>query len=240
MALIRIVIAVAFGAAAAGCSQQEVRTFDGFATGEYMQVAVPASGNLARLGVQAGTTVREGETLFSLDDRKEAAARESAEARLRQAHARLEQARGSGRASSVEAAQGALDALQAELAQSEWRLKQKTVLAPREGVVVDTLFREGEWIPAGSAVVSMLAPESLTIRFHVPQHVAGSLRHGQTVKLRCDGCDESLSAEVAYVSPIAETVRSQAGDSFRFLVEARPTRNAIARLRPGSAVEVLL
>jgi HlyD family secretion protein len=240
MAMMRFMVAVALAGAAAGCSQQELRTFNGYAAGEYVQVVVPAAGNLAHLGVQAGTAVREGETLFSLDDRKEAAARENAEDRLRRAHARLEQARRSGQASSIEDAQGALDVLQSELAQTEWRLKQKTVRAPREGVVVDTLFREGEWIPAGSAVVSMLAPENLTIRFHVPQHVAGSLRHGQPVKLRCDGCDESLSAEIVYVSPIAEAVEVRAGEAFRFVAEARPMRNAVARLRPGSAVEVLL
>ncbi|MEX0959734.1 MAG: HlyD family efflux transporter periplasmic adaptor subunit [Burkholderiales bacterium] len=227
-------------AIAAGCSQQEVRSFEGQAEGEYVRVAVPMSGSLARLGAKRGSAVRAGEMLFSLDDRKESAAHRTAAEGLQSARAGLEQARRGRSAAAIESAEAALNALQAELAQTEWRLGQKNVKAPKEGLVVETLYDEGEWVPAGSAVLSMLSPETMKVRFYVPPHVAGSLRHGQTVRLRCEGCEPGMSARIVYVSPMAERDEDQNAGPLRFMVEARPAGDAFAQLRPGHAVEVVL
>lgn len=55
-------------------------------------------------------------------------------------------------------------AARAALAQAQWRLNQKSVFATRQGLVFDTLYREGEWVPAGSPVVQMLPPQNIKIR----------------------------------------------------------------------------
>lgn len=227
-------------AIATGCSQQEVRSFEGQAEGEYVRVAVPMAGNLARLGAKRGSAVRAGEMLFSLDDRKESAAHQTAEDGLQGARARLEQARRGQSAAAIESAEAALNALQADLAQTEWRLGQKNVKAPKEGLIVETLYDEGEWVPAGSAVLSMLSPETVKVRFYVPLHVAGGVRQGQTVLLRCEGCEPGMSAQIVYVSPIAEREEDAVARPLRFMVEARPAGDAFAQLRPGHAVEVVL
>ncbi|HUF20265.1 MAG TPA: HlyD family efflux transporter periplasmic adaptor subunit [Burkholderiales bacterium] len=234
-----LVIAAAM---AAGCSQQEVRSFEGHAEAEYVRVAVPLSGSLAHLNVHRGAAVREGEMLFSLDDRKELAAHRIAEDRLQHARTRLEEAqRRPQQPSAIESAEAALNALQAELSQIGWRLRQKSVKAPKGGVIVDTLYDEGEWVPAGSAVVSMLSPETMKVRFYVPPQVVGSLRHGQTVRLRCEGCELEMAAQIVYVSSIAEQNAGQGANvDLRFLVEVRPAGEAGVQLRPGSMVEVVL
>jgi HlyD family secretion protein len=82
----------------------------------------------------------------------------------------------------------------------------------------------------------------MKVRFFVPAHVAGTLRHGQSVALRCDGCKGGVRAQITYVSPIAEAtgVAGSAEQAPRFLVEAKPQRDAAVALRPGNPVQVLL
>jgi len=57
------------------------------------------------------------------------------------------------------------------LAQADWRLEQKSLRAPRDGQVTDTLYVEGEWVPAGSPVVTLLPPTNIKVRFFVPEKI---------------------------------------------------------------------
>lgn len=223
----------------AACSQQQLRSFAGHAQGEYVQVSVPLSGNLARLNVRRGETVRQGEALFSLESGADAAARREASDRVRAAQLQLQVARRSARPDDIQAAQSAVDLLQARLAQLQWRLEQATAVAPSDGVIVDIPYAEGEWVEGGIGVLSLLSPESVKVQFFVPAQVAASLRHGQTVGLRCGGCGP-VEGEIVYVSPIAEPDADASSERLRFLVEARPRQGAALSLRPGQAIEVVL
>ena len=225
--------------ALAACSQPQLRSFSGRAQGDYVRVSVPLSGSLARLNVRRGEVVHQGEPLFSLDSRADAAARREATDQVRTAQAELRGARDSARPDDIRAAQSAVDVAQARLAQLQWRVEQATAVAPRDGVIVDIPFSEGEWIEAGAGVVSLLSPESVKVWFFVPAQVAATLRHGQVVGLRCGGC-EAGEGEIVYVSPIAEPGRDGSSDDLRFLVEARPGRGAALSLSPGRAIEVIL
>lgn len=229
----------------AGCTPPETRSFDGLAAGDYLQVTVPLSGNLARLNVKPGERVHPGESLFTLDAKEITAARRSAQARSKEARLQLKQARAGGNSREITAAESALGVAESVLAEAGWRLEQTQAKAPREALVVDTLYSEGQWVPAGSAVVALVEPEAMKVQFYVPSHVAGALRHGQPVFLRCDGCQGRIRAEITYVSPIAQTadevgVLDNESRSPRFLVEAKPRQDAAVALRPGSAVQVLL
>lgn len=225
----------------AACSQPELRKFEGYADGDYVRVAVPLSGSLAKLNVKPGTRVHAGDLIFALDVSQEARARSDAEERLKKAQTQLVEAQKSGRREDIRAAQGALVSAQADLAQAQWRMEQMKAKAPKEGVVVDTLYSEGQWVQAGAVVVSILSPENLKIRFYVPAHVAGSLRHGQAIALGCGGCASRLRAQITYISPLAEAQSAIEGqERLRFLIEARPEADAVAQLRPGKPVEVVL
>src|SRR5258706_507963 len=78
-----------------------------------------------------------------------------------------------------EAAEFDVQASKAALAQAAWRLEQKSVGAPVSGVVQDTFFVEGEWVPAGRPVASLLPPGNVKARFYVPEAVVGSLTAGR-------------------------------------------------------------
>jgi HlyD family secretion protein len=159
--------------------------------------------------------------------------------------AQLAAAKLAARPDEIRAAQAASAAAREALAQAEWRLEQKSVRAPREGRVTDTLYVEGEWVPAGSPVVTLLPPAHIKVRFFVQERILGSVRVGQSVSVRCDGCGEPIAAQVSYISPQAEytppVIYSRENRAkLVFLVEARPAPAEAARLHPGQPVEVRL
>jgi len=136
-------------------------------------------------------------------------------------------------------------AARAAVSQTSWRLDQKRPAATQGGLVVDTLYREGEWVPAGSPVVRMLPPRNIKVRFFVPETVAGSLKPGRNVLLRCDGCGTDVPAAVSYVADAPEFTppiiySNETRAKLVFMVEARPTPENATKLRPGQPVNVSL
>ena len=71
-------------------------------------------------------------------------------------------------------------------------------------LVQDTFFVEGEWVPAGKPVVSLLPPGNVKARFYAPQAALSALAPGRTVEIRCDGCPAPFAAKVSFVSSQAE------------------------------------
>lgn len=179
-----------------------------------------------------------------LDDARTANERDRA--RVREAEAQLKSAlQPLGRENEREAAEAEIAAARAALAQAAWKLDQKSVNAPVAALVQDTFFVEGEWVPAGRAVASLLPPANVKARFYVPETMVGSLAPGRAVEIRCDGCGAPIAAQVSYVSSQAEYTppvlytREQRA-KLLFLVEARPAKGEGARLRPGQPIDVAL
>jgi HlyD family secretion protein len=166
-------------------------------------------------------------------------------ARVRELEGQVEVTRLPAREEQIRAQDAQVAAANAASSQSAWRLDQKRVAAMQGGLVVDTLYREGEWVAAGSPVVRMLPPANIKVRFFVPQAAAGALKPGRAVVLRCDGCGSDISAEVSYISsepeytpPVIYSNETRA--KLVFLVEARPSVQDAQRLRPGQPVSVAL
>lgn len=166
-------------------------------------------------------------------------------ARVRELSGQIEVLRLPARTDQIRAQNAQVAAARAATEQSAWRLDQKRVAATQGGLVVDTLYREGEWVPAGSPVVRMLPPANVKVRFFVPEAVAGGLKPGRVVALRCDGCESEVSAQVSYISnepeytpPVIYSNETRA--KLVFLVEARPSTANAPKLRPGQPVAVSL
>ena len=142
------------------------------------------------------------------------------------------------------AARAEVQAARDALAQAQWRLDQKAQSAPADALVVDTLYRPGEYVAAGAPVVSLLPPGNVKVRFYVPETTVANVRPGMTASVRCDGCGEPIPVRIDFVAPEAEytppVIYSRENRAkLVFLVEARPERPASV-LRPGLPVEVSL
>jgi HlyD family secretion protein len=150
-----------------------------------------------------------------------------------------------GRDKEIAAAQADVDTARAVLAQSDWRLAQRASAAPTRSLVYDTLYSEGEWVAAGSPIVSLLPPGNIKLRFFVPETAVGGLTLGQAVRAACDGCSAPIPAKITYISRQAEFTlpviysREQRA-KLVFLVEARPDLIEARKLKPGQPLDVTL
>jgi len=166
-------------------------------------------------------------------------------AQVRQLEAQLRTAQLPARPDNRDAARAEAAAAKAQLAQSEWQLAQKAVASPVAARVDDTLYRVGEWVPAGSPVVSLQEAAGIKLRFFVPQPQLSAVKPGTVVQVSCDGCGAPMQATVSYVSRDAEftppVIYSKENRArLVFLVEARPAAADVPRLHAGQPVDVRL
>ncbi|MCW0210537.1 MAG: HlyD family efflux transporter periplasmic adaptor subunit [Achromobacter sp.] len=175
-----------------------------------------------------------------LDDSREQA--QSDAARVRELKAQLDVAALPGRDDQRLAQAAQVEAALAALAQADWTLAQKRQAAPAAGLVFDTLYRVGEWVPAGGPVVSLLPPGNIKVRLFVPQEALGALKIGQQLMVRCDGCGDPIPVRIDYVSTQAEYTppviySRESRSKLVYMIQARPAPEAAARLHPGQPLE---
>lgn len=148
------------------------------------------------------------------------------------------------REDEIKAAELEIGMLEATLSKVRWSVDQKQQSSPAEGVVHDTLYRTGEFVSAGSPVVSLLPPQNIKVRFFVPQDKLAELKAGTSVKVSFDGTDKVYAATVSYISTQAEFTppviySQQTRSKLIFMIEAQFTPTDSATLHPGQPVDVL-
>src|SRR4030095_635934 len=112
---------------------------------------------------QEGLTAVPGAAVELEVDRARAA-RDQDQQRVAQLEADLDTALLGSRTDQVIAAEAEVRAREAALARAEWELGQQRPQAPKSGLALHTLYREGEWVPAGRPVVVLLPPEIIKVR----------------------------------------------------------------------------
>jgi HlyD family secretion protein len=166
-------------------------------------------------------------------------------ARVRELKGQLQVAELSARPEQIRAQTAQVAASNAAADQARWRMDQKHVVAAQAGLVIDTLYREGEWVPPGAPVIKMLPPGNVKIRLFVPQSALSQLPIGHAVSIRCDGCAAALTGEVTYVATEPEFTppiiySNENRSKLVFMIEVHPAAEAGVALHPGQPVEVVL
>ena len=170
-------------------------------------------------------------------------ARDQNQQRVSQLEADLNTALLGSRTDQVVAAEAEVRAKEAALAKAEWDLAQKRQVAPKTGFVFDTLYQEGEWVPAGRPVVVLLPPDHIKVRAFVSQPKLGTITLGAPVQVMVDGVPGSIPGKISYISPKAEymppVLYSQGSrDKLVFMVEVLFDQAAAGKLHPGQPVDV--
>ncbi|MBU6409891.1 MAG: efflux RND transporter periplasmic adaptor subunit [Verrucomicrobia bacterium] len=248
---------------AAGCSRNPGIVFQGYIEGEYVYIAPPVGGTLTNLAVARGSHVKTGQLLFILDRSPQAAELRAAEKNLAQARANLALAqaeyvrrvnlRAVQRVISAEeldraradrdAAAARAGSMQANLDKARWSWEQKAQYAPANAFVQDTLYRPGEWVPAGSPVVVLLPPANIKVRFFVPEPWLARLHAGEVVAVTFDGMPHPCSATIHYISSEAEFTppvlyNRQNRANLIYMMEGSFSAADAPQLRPGQPVDV--
>jgi RND family efflux transporter MFP subunit len=181
--------------------QQEIRQMVELpGTAEARTTALVASevdGLVEALRGREGQTVRKGQVLVRLRTADLELRLQAAEAGLREAAARLDQADadldrnrglheqgilsasqfGASR-SERDAWQGRADQLSAEIARIRLDIERSSVKAPFSGVVVAERCEVGEWIGQGDPVSELASLHDLEIRVEVPERYFSQLERG--------------------------------------------------------------
>ena len=172
-------------------------------------------------------------------------ARDQDRQRVAQLEADLNTALLGSRTDQVIAAEAEVRAREAALAKAEWEFAQKRQQAPKSGLVFDTLYREGEWVPAGRPVVVLLPPENIKVRAFVSEIRVGAIHPGDEVQVGVDGVQRPFAGKVSYIAPRAEytppVIYSQESrDKLVFMIEVVFDPQSAVDLNPGQPVDVQL
>jgi HlyD family secretion protein len=198
-----------------------------------------ASNNLERaraLFDKGWTTKAQLDDAIAQHDRNEAAVAE--------AEKRITAAKLPGRSDMIDAAAANAEAARHALNEAEKNLGKREVFAPANGSVEEVYFRPGEVVNAGQAVIALLPPRNLKVRFFVAEPVRAGLQVDQTVEVTCDGCPPDLHAKINFIAREAEFTppvifSREQRQKLVYLVEARP-EGAAAALTAGQPVTVKL
>ena len=234
---------------ALGFASAPQASYQGYGEGEYVLVAPQIAGTLKTISVTRGQHIHKGDALFMLDNTDEAAGRDQAKAALKQAQITYDRDQKQIKTHAVSQAtldndKSALDQAKATVISAQWRLDQKSVVAPADALVFDTLYRAGEFIPAGQAVLSLLPPANIKARFFVAEPELAAVPVGTMVQIRCNGCATPLAAHVTYVAPQAEysppeLYNRDNRERLLFMLEATPD-SAPERIHPGQPLDIFV
>lgn len=169
------------------------------------------------------------------------AAKDRDTARLRELQAQRALAGEAARADEIAVAAADARGSGADLALARWRETQRQRQAPVDAQVFDVLARPGEFVSAGTPVLSLLPAGALKVRFFVPEPQLPQARLGREVDLACDGCAAGMKARIRWVSPQAEftppVIYSNGSRSkLVYKVEAEPLD--ASSLKPGQPLDV--
>jgi HlyD family secretion protein len=164
------------------------------------------------------------------------------EAAVAEAERRITAAKLPNRSDLIDALAASVEAARHSLEQGEKGLAKRKVLAPAPGTIEEVYFRPGEVVNAGQAVVALLPPGNLKVRFFVQEPVRASLHVDQTIVVTCDGCTGELTAKISFIAREAEFTppvifSREQREKLVFLIEARPSE-ATAKLTAGQPVTV--
>lgn len=226
----------------------EIRV-QGYVEGEFVYVSSQLAGPLQTLDVQRGTWVKAGTPLFELDRTMEKAALDQAQAQIiftekdLQRQEKLALTPGAASERDLQLARSTRDQDQQRLQQAQWNYDQKAQAAPRDGLVFDTLYRQGEWVDAGHPVVVLLPPENVNVRCFVPETIVGALHPGQKVKVFVDGVAAPYEGTLRYIFPQSEYTppviySEESRSKLVFMIEVDFDNATAAKLNPGQPVDV--
>ncbi|WP_314949519.1 efflux RND transporter periplasmic adaptor subunit [Bradyrhizobium cosmicum] len=176
-----------------------------------VDVSADVNGRVTEIKFQPGTHVEVGTPLVQLFDMPEQGDLANYKAQATVAQLSLDRAkqlasRQFGPQATVDTAQAAYDQAQAGIAKTEALISQKLVRAPFSGDLGVRKVEVGQYLTAGTAIVSLTDLSELWANFTVPEKDSGNLKVGQSVRLKVDAYPGRIfDAKITTIEPQIST-----------------------------------
>lgn len=156
-----------------------------------VNVSSDVNGRVTEIMFEAGATVKKGQPLVQLFDGPDQGDLANFKAQANVAKLNLDRARQLlerqvGPQSTVDSAQGIYDQAQAGIAKTEATISQKLVRAAFDGVLGTRRIEVGQYLTAGTQIVSLTDLSAVYANFTVTEKDSGKLKVGQIVRIKVD------------------------------------------------------
>jgi len=170
-------------------------------------VAPEVDGRVVKILFESGATVKKGDPLVQLDDAPERGdlAMYQAQARLAQANLKRTEAlarQDFATKQTLDQNKSALDQAEAGITKTEALIAQKRMLAPFGGKLGVRQINLGQYLQAGTAVVTLTDLDTLYANFTLPEQDRAQVDVGQSVEVRVDAYPGRVfTAKITTVEP---------------------------------------
>ena len=177
---------------------------------------------------------------------------EAAQAQLKVANARAAETaerakliQAGPRAETILQARARTEQASAALALSQTRLDNTRLLSPLGGIILSHHVEPGEFVSAGTPVVTVADTAHMWVRAYLNQTDLGRLRHGQKVAIRTDtfpnktyeGIVGFIASEAEFTPKTVQTPKERVKLVFRVKVDVA---NPNDELKPGMPADVIV
>ena len=197
--------------------------------------AARAEARLANLAGRGAATVTQAEDA--------ATATAIASARVAEVEAGLAVARLPARPAEIAGAEAVLRGARADLDRAKWVLDQRSLTAPKAGVITDLIRSPGEIAGPAAPILALLPEGGVKLRLYVPEASLARIALGTVLKVHCDACPPGITASVSYIAdgpeftpPVIYSLENR--QKLVYLIEAKPA--GATMLKPGQIVDVAL
>jgi membrane fusion protein, multidrug efflux system len=172
-----------------------------------VNVTPDVSGRITDIMFTAGATVKAGSPLVQLFDAPDQGDLASFKAQATGAQLALDRAkqlavRQFGPQSTVDAAQATFDQANAGIAKTEAIISQKMVRAPFDGELGVRHVEVGQYLTAGTQIVTLTDLSTLYANFTVTEKDSAALKVGQTVRIVVDAYrDRKFEGKITAIEP---------------------------------------
>jgi membrane fusion protein (multidrug efflux system) len=178
-------------------------------------LAMDVAGLVTAVKLKSGADVKQGQVLLQLRDGDDVAQLQQLQANAQLSRITFDRARKQLDAQAIskagfDSAEADYKARQAAVAQQKVMVAKKQLRAPFDGRVGIITISPGDYLSAGTAVVTLQQLDPLLVDFNVPQSELGRLKVGQTVNMTLDAYPgKTFSGELSAISPkVAASTRN--------------------------------
>lgn len=184
-----------------------------------VMISADLPGIVTEIDFESGKPATNGQLLVQLDTKQEQAQLRTAKSKLDLARQNLERAVDLSSKKVIaqyayDEAKSVFDTATSTLEEIEATIARKTIRAPFDGFLGIRQVNLGQYLKSGDPIVQLESLDPIYVNFALPQQWVGSLKEGESIRVRADGLPGQLftgeiTAINSMVDPATRNIQAQ-------------------------------